>query len=330
MNLFKRNGKIYYIKYVDGDGKDIRVSTGKKKKSEALQVLFDLKSNLKRKENSPVYFTQCKDEYLEYCNLNFSNNYYNIMSFTFKEYTRINNEPDIRNIKRKTISAFISSKMKTPFQAHQHFRNLRTFFNWAIDNEYIDQSPMWRMKAPKLPEKKPKWITGKELEEIISHEVNSSLQDIYRILFYTGMRANELLSLEWNNIDLNERIIFIRNSDSFKTKTGKERAIPLSEKVYQIIYRQPSRFTERLLFTKKQRKLNVDFVSKNFKKSLRKTNLDNSIHLHSLRHSFASNLVAKGENLYHISKLLGHSRIATTEIYAHVQMKELKSVVNML
>jgi site-specific recombinase XerD len=77
-------------------------------------------------------------------------------------------------------------------------------------------------------------------------------------------------------------------------------------------------------------KIRVEYVSKRFKKALRKTNLNQNIHLHSLRHSFASNLVKKGENLWKISKLLGHTNISTTEKYSHVRNEDLRASVNLL
>jgi site-specific recombinase XerD len=79
-----------------------------------------------------------------------------------------------------------------------------------------------------------------------------------------------------------------------------------------------------MIFTKNGVKLNVDYVSKQFKKAIRETKLNQNLHLHSLRHSFSSNLIAKGASLYHVSKLLSHSRISTTEKYSHVNMKELR------
>lgn len=77
-------------------------------------------------------------------------------------------------------------------------------------------------------------------------------------------------------------------------------------------------------------KLNEDFVSKKFKKVVRKAKLNEGIHFHTLRHSFASNLVQKGVSLYVVKELLGHEDLSTTQIYSHLQSQNLKDAVNML
>jgi integrase/recombinase XerD len=77
-------------------------------------------------------------------------------------------------------------------------------------------------------------------------------------------------------------------------------------------------------------KLNEDYISKTFKQAVRDAELDNSIHFHSLRHSFASSLVQKGVSLYVVKELLGHEDLATTQIYSHLQKENLTEAVNLL
>jgi integrase/recombinase XerC len=153
---------------------------------------------------------------------------------------------------------------------------------------------------------------------------NKNLIPIYKLLFYTGLRANELLSLHWSNVDLASKIIRIKNENGFQTKTHQDKTLPLNEKALAVLISINHKNKNGLIFTRNKIKLNVDYVSKQFKKAIRETKLNQNLHLHSLRHSFASNLVAKGASLYHVSKLLSHSRISTTEKYSHVNMKELR------
>ncbi len=77
-------------------------------------------------------------------------------------------------------------------------------------------------------------------------------------------------------------------------------------------------------------KLNEDYVSKNFKASVRDTGLNDNIHFHTLRHSFASRLIQKGASLFVVKELLGHEDIKTTQIYSHLHTENLTEAINLL
>ncbi|MCL5027975.1 MAG: tyrosine-type recombinase/integrase, partial [Bacteroidetes bacterium] len=87
---------------------------------------------------------------------------------------------------------------------------------------------------------------------------------------------------------------------------------------------------EVVFFRLKGRKLHQETISKQFKDAVRKSNLNEKIHFHSLRHSFASLLAQKGVSLYIIKELLGHEDLATTQIYSHLQQQNLRDAVNLL
>lgn len=329
MYLVKRANGIYYIKYFDEAGSEKRVSTKQKKKSEAIKFLTSFRKEIDRKSiPQKISFIKLKEIYLDYCQSNFTKSYHTIMKGTLEAFFTAYPQ----HVKKSDVESFITKKLIEGklFAAHQDFRNLRTFFNWALINDYIESSPMEKIKPPKLPQRRPAWITREQLETILNKEPKQQLRDIYTLLFYTGLRANELLTLTWDNIDLENKQIHIVNQRDFRTKTLKERTVPLNEKAFEIISLQPTREIGGLLFIKNGVKLNVDYVSKKFKKAILETNIDRSIHLHSLRHSFASNLIRSGNSIYKVCKLLGHTRIATTEIYAHLQPNDLIETVNSL
>ncbi len=84
------------------------------------------------------------------------------------------------------------------------------------------------------------------------------------------------------------------------------------------------------MFRKNGMKFNPTYASRSFKKCVRAFELDDKIHFHTLRHSFASNLAQRGVNLYVIQKLLGHSKITTTQIYSHLRTEDLVKAINEL
>jgi site-specific recombinase XerD len=123
--------------------------------------------------------------------------------------------------------------------------------------------------------------------------------------------------------------IRVRNKDGFTTKSKKERVIPISNVVYDLLSRMDKKCN--YIFSKNLVKLNDDLVSKSFKNCVKENpTLNQKIHFHTLRHSFASNLAQRGVNLYVIQKLLGHSSITTTQIYSHLRTEDLVQAINEL
>lgn len=223
----------------------------------------------------------------------------------------------------------ISSFSKSKYAAALDFRILRAAFNKAVDWGFIVTNPFNKVKLPKIQKNPPQYITREQLE-IILEFIPEKLKDVFRFAFLTGIRLGELTNLIWKNINVKEQIIQI-GDESFNTKSRKIRTIPicneaakiLSDRVPKIFDRNKSVFckTNKIRFTN-------DYLSKAFKKALRKTDLDESIHFHTLRHSFASKLVKDGASIYHLSKLLGHSSVSVTEIYSHLNVESLRATVN--
>ncbi len=139
--------------------------------------------------------------------------------------------------------------------------------------------------------------------------------------------------MKWNWIDFTQNIITIKNSNEFNSKNKRERIIPIHQKVQTILQNrfQLGRLPNNLVFYRYEDiKLNEDFVSKQFKKAVRTAKLNDKIHFHSLRHSFASALVQRGTSLYAVKELLGHENIKTTQIYSHLAKENLMDAVHLL
>ena len=330
MNLYKRNNGFYYIKFFDKNNKEVRISTKCKKKHDALIFLTSFKNNLsKRSAKNIIYLNKIKNEYLQFCFSRYTKKYYLIMASSLTKFSEYIGKIELNKITGSMCESFIMMNYhNAKYMSNLYYRNLRTFFNWAVENEYLVDSPMRKIKPPKVPTKNPEWLSESDLEIVLEKVKNKKLVPIYKLLFYTGLRANELLTLRWENIDIEKKIISIKNGNGFQTKTQIDRTLPINLKALKIFRDLNQQNKTGLIFRKNGIKLNVDYVSKQFKKAIRETNLNQHLHLHSLRHSFASNLIAKGASLYHVSKLLSHSRISTTEKYSHVVLNDLREVSN--
>ncbi len=241
------------------------------------------------------------------------------------------------NILIKDVTVDIAEKYimdafkRSKYTAALDYRILRAAFNKAKDWNHIIVNPFTKFKLPKFQKAYPSFITPEQLEIILEH-VPEGLKDVYRFDFYTGLRLGELTSLKLKNVNIKEGLIQVGDSE-FTTKSKKVRIVPLNSQAVKILSEKiPKIFDKtRPVFCKpgsSKLPYTNDYLSKIFKRAVRKTDLDQSIHLHSLRHSFASNLVKNGVPLYHLKELLGHSSIAVTEIYSHLNIESLRDAVN--
>jgi len=331
--LFKR-GEFYYLQYFDEYENKKRISTGCKKKTEAIEFLMDFEENRKPKLKQ-ISLKEFFELYKNHIKTNLSNKYLKDIQTTETKLILFTGNIPLLKINALILDRFISSiAIYSKFQSVKHYNNLRSAFNKAILWGYLEVNPILRIKPAKPPKNNPLFIDEFELGKILEKESDDLLRDAYKFGFYSGMRLGEIVNLKWNAVELSERIIKVQNTETFTTKGKRERIIPINDKLYNVLLsRLPKVMTinkDEYVFNKKGFRFNGDFISKRFKKALRETDLNQNIHLHSLRHSFASNLVMSGISLYTIQNLLGHRDAKTSQIYSHLKMDYLKEAVKVL
>lgn len=161
------------------------------------------------------------------------------------------------------------------------------------------------------------------------------LKEFCTTAFYTGMRLGEIVNLVWECVDFKRKIIIVKNINGFTTKNKKERIIPINSIIESLMLDRFSRKNNAdnnnyIFYRVMGIKLNEDYVSKNFKVAVRDSGLNDNIHFHTLRHSFASRLIQKGVSLFVVKELLGHEDIKTTQIYSHLQTQNLEEAIGLL
>ena len=269
---------------------------------------------------------------------------------------------------RKNISKPNTSSRGEGYRVY--YRTLKTAFNKAVEWGYIKENFFIKIKLPKKQKLAPIFINSDQLLVICDWIKNEVVKDIVVFAFYTGMRLNEIVNLRWKNVDLQNRVIIVgdesfttkgrnqryipiceevfeilvrREGSNVKSETRSvngsiphdskpvTRLIRLNQTVGNPLTTGSLRVTNGFVFCKENgNRFTGDYISKRFKLACKAAGVDQSIHFHSLRHSFASNLVQKGVPLYTIKELLGHSTISTTEIYSHLNMDSLREAVEKL
>lgn len=196
---------------------------------------------------------------------------------------------------------------------------LQSFFKFLKKEEF------YRLPAPKRSRKLPVYLNEKEMSEILKVAKNN-MRDYTLILTlaYTGLRVGELSSLKIEDIDFFENFIHVRSG-----KGDKDRLIAMDENVIRAIkeYLQSEKRNDGYLFiSQKGTRITTTHIERLVKYYAIKAGIKKKVTPHTIRHTFATTLLRNGADIRFIQQILGHSSIATTQIYTHVDEDALKEV----
>ena len=335
MFLSKRSNGKYYIFYNNGKGKRTCVSTKTKIKSEALKYLSNFRKNIENNSEEKILEMSVKDffwEYLKYSEGVHSKNTTLSIKSTVNALNEYFGNRYINQITINDLSQYIHYRLAktSPYVARREMAYLSAAFNYGIARNYLAKNHIKEMKKIKLPEKQPLFFSKEEFARLLSVIENIDFKDAVVFALYTGLRQMELITLEWNQIDFNNKLIVLNNRNHL-TKSKKIRSIPLNDIAMDILTKRYLNKKGNVIFTYNGNPMKQLFISHKFKKYVRKAeDINQNLSFHSLRHTFASWLVQKGVSLYIVSKLMGHSDTKTTQIYSHLRTEDLQSSINLL
>ncbi len=209
---------------------------------------------------------------------------------------------------------------------------LKSFFNWLYQEKLIERNLSSLLICPKIPKKIPDFLSVDEVTSVIQTYSNRTLthkellqKNLFILLYGAGLRISEACGLKWIDIDFTYRKILILG------KGNKERILILPAFCIQNLQKLKSEnekhFGEKTEFVFGIQKLNPRTGYQMISDAGIKAGLMNQIHPHSLRHSFATHLLASGANLRTLQTLLGHESLTATEKYTHLNIDALGRLV---
>jgi integrase len=327
--LFKRSNGVYYAILTDGDGRRRWTSTGERTKSLALKHLIDLrqKSDDTRRR---LMFKEFVQEFLEYARGVFSVETVGIYERSFRSLTRHVGNLRLDALTQKHVDLFKARRLTEVGRTtvNLELRSLRAALYTAMRWKFITENPLKGVKLCSIDEDMPAYLQRADFVKLLSSIPDGVYRDLYSVAALTGLRRGELINLRWEDVDLERQSIMIRSHGEFRTKGGRKRMVPMHQEVLAVLARRLSSQCGEYVFHAAGRRLNPSVVSIRFKRYLRRAGLDERLHLHSLRHTFASWLVQNEASLYQVQKLLGHSSIRVTERYSHLVPENLRTTLN--
>ena len=252
--------------------------------------------------------------------------------FIFKEGTLME-EVDvitIRNFLTDELNRGVSKR-----SCKRRISSLKHFYKYMVNVGYIKDNPFLLVSAPKTETKYPHGLYKEQILEIFKRNaertdnLKNRDQAILYLLYYSGMRAAELVGLDVQSVSLKERVVRVLG------KGNKERIIPFTAECQKVVKEYIEHERKELLLKSKDLSPALFLNAKGERMTTRgleyildaieeKTGLFVGLHPHILRHSFATHLLENGADLRVIQELLGHDNINATQVYTHVTEEAMK------
>jgi len=224
-----------------------------------------------------------------------------------------------KEVEEDDIKLFIADKMTDGLEPRSLGvvkSALLFYYNEILGNKF-------EIKTPKVKRKVPVVLTKEELNSLFDVIINKQHKLILKLYYSSGLRLSEAINLRKKNIEFSEKVIWVRDG-----KGGKDRMSILSESLSKELeeFCQYKKNNDFLFVNKRGEPLSERSVQLIIEKARKKSGIAKDIHIHTLRHSFATHLLEAGVDIRKIQELLGHADLSTTQVYTRVSNKELKKI----
>lgn len=247
---------------------------------------------------------------------------------------------DLSQVRHPQVRAWVVSLVnqgQQPASVRRKLSALKSFYKYAMKKGWVTANPAAKASSPKVPERLPKFVEQHNLNRLLD-QPESYFTDTYEglrakllieLLYSTGMRRQELIGLRWPDIDTGRRQVKILG------KGNKERLVPVSEALTASLKRFREMTREQglggrelpyVFLTDEGKQIYPNFVYRIVKKYISLCSTVDKKSPHVLRHSFATHMSNNGAKLNDIKELMGHASLASTQVYTHNTIEQLKEV----
>lgn len=263
----------------------------------------------------------------------YSNDLHQFSTYLLTEY-ELASPAEANHLLIRSWVVSLMDKEMTAKSVNRKITTLKTYYKFLLREGLIEADPTLKIQSPRLPKRLPVYVEEGDMDTLISgNDFEDSFKGwrdrlIIELLYATGMRLAELISLEEKNIDLSQQVIKVLG------KRNKERIIPVHDDVVETI-RNYLRYKKEihihtavpyLFVTDKGRTLYPKYVYSVVRENLGHVTTLTKRSPHVLRHTFATHLLNNGADLNAIKELLGHSSLAATQVYTHNSIEKLKNI----
>ena len=285
----------------------------------------------------------CLDEYEQYL-LNIKKASANTVSSymrdirQFRDYVAELLDVELPEVSKDQISvylAYLTNHGKSPATVTRSLASLKGFYGYLMSEGLVQQNPAKGITVVKAEKKLPQILTGKEVELLLEQPQCTDMKGyrdkaMLELLYATGIRVSELISLDVDDVNLPAG--FIRCEGS-----GRSRTIPMYPAAVKALQTYMHEIRPNMVADPAESALFVNLSGERMSRQVfwkiikhyqQTAHIEKDITPHTLRHSFAAHLLENGADLRSIQEMLGHSDISSTQIYTQIVKQNLKSVYN--
>lgn len=209
-----------------------------------------------------------------------------------------------------------------------YIMRVRGLFTFAVEQRWVEQNPFSRIITREGVTEPPTLVSRDQLDVVLYHAKNYTLYTIFLVGGDAGLRISEILDLELDHINFEERLLTV-----MKGKGGKTRVVPMTQrltkelKLYIDVRRPKTGNSNNIFLMPTGRVVQPGFVNQDLKEIAAE---QFGLHLtsHMLRHSFATTLYEQKKDIVGVAELLGHKSISTTERYLHVSRERTRQLID--
>jgi integrase len=313
--VYKR-GNAWCVNFKTADGSRVRETVGPNKKI-AEKVLSLRMTQVLENRYFPESRTLGRMPFKEFAEM-FLQRVVSVMKSARTEHNRVKTwiahfgARPLGQITRTEIETWRRERLTTckPATINRDLSRLRRMFNVAVEWALLRESPMLGMKFLRENNARTRYLSIEECQRLISSCIAPHIGAIVTVALHTGMRQGEILNLEWRDLDFDAGFILVRDS-----KNGQSRHVPMDTTVRELFFNY-RRAGSDLIFVGASASRLKD-IRVGFQNACARAGI-NDLHFHDLRHTFASQFMMAGGDLYTLQHILGHKTTAMTVRYSHL------------
>ncbi len=253
---------------------------------------------------------------------------------SYLQENNLNSKGNWQSIGANKINGYVDYMKEQPYASSSVARKVaavKSFFNYLETNQIVQENPTTNIDSPKVKKRLPKTLTAEEVERLLeapaSKKSPKNLRDmaLLNMLYSTGMRVTEVVSLRLKDVDLENKVLYCPGKDD------QIRELPFDQETEEILENYIEEGRPFLVKDKDETAMFLNHRGQQLtrqglwliiKAYAKEADLSVAVTPHTLRHSFAAHKLNSGSDLQEVQKLLGHANISTTQIYTQLEESE--------